>query len=198
MKPDMANIYSKLAATGIFISVLYIAWLLLVAPYLNLWEDRIGAVELLQKKHTTLSLIIKNKDEIDQQYQTISNNRELRQVFLNNKTGALADVKLQRIIKQVIEKSDGKLIQALIKTTKTTNKDNRNLQATGDKSVTVSVLMQGSMKSIYTALHQLENSRPLILVSNLEIIHNKSRYQVTNTGEITNYRARYDATAFIL
>lgn len=198
MKPDMANIYSKLAATGIFISVLYIAWLLLVAPYLNLWEDRIGAVELLQKKHTTLSLIIKNKDEIDQQYQTISNNRELRQVFLNNKTGALADVKLQRIIKQVIEKSDGKLIQALIKTTKTTNKDNRNLQATGDKSVTVSVLMQGSMKSIYTALHQLENSRPLILVSNLEIIHNKSRYQVTNTGEIINYRARYDATAFII
>ena len=198
MKPDRANIYSKLAATGIFISVLYIAWLLLVAPYLNLWEDRIGAVELLQKKHTTLSLIIKNKDEIDQQYQAISNNRELRQVFLNNKTGALADVKLQRIIKQVIEKSDGKLIQALIKTTKTTNKDNRNLQATGDKSVTVSVLMQGSMKSIYTALHQLENSRPLILVSNLEIIHNKSRYQISNTGEIINYRARYDATAFII
>jgi len=198
MKTDRANIYSKLAATGIFISVLYIAWLLLVAPYLNLWEDRIGAVELLQKKHTTLSLIIKNKDEIDQQYHTISNNRELRQIFLNNKTGALADVKLQRIIKQVVEKSDGKLIQALIKTTKTTNKEDRNLQATGDKSVTVRVLMQGSMKSIYTALHQLENSRPLILVSNLEIIHNKSRYQVSNTGEIINYRARYDATAFII
>ena len=194
----MGNTYNKLAASGIFIFLLYIAWLLLVIPYINLWEDRIKGVEILQKKHTTLSLMIKNKDKFDQQYSAISNNRELRDVFLNNKTGALADVKLQRIIKQVVSKSGGKLIQSLIKTRKTGTKEKRSQKAADDRSVTVNVLMQGSMKSIYIALHQLENSRPLILVSNLEIIHKGSRYQVTNTGTNTFYRARFDATAFIL
>jgi len=198
MKRDMESTYNKLAASGIFIFVLYTVWLLLVIPYMNLWEDRIKGVEILQKKHTTLSLMIKNKDKYDRQYSAISNNRELRDVFLNNKTGALADVKLQRIIKQVVSKSGGKLIQSLIKTRKTGTKDKRSQKSADDKSVTVNVLMQGSMKSIYIALHQLENSRPLILVSNLEIIHKGSRYQLTNTGTNTFYRARFNATAFIL
>ena len=194
----MESTYNKLAASGIFIFVLYMAWLLLVIPYMNLWEDRIKGVEILQKKHTTLSLMIKNKDEYVQQYSAISNNRELQDVFLNNKTGALANVKLQRIIKQVVSKSGGKLIQSLIKTRKTNRKDKRSQKAADDRSVTVNVLMQGSMKSIYIALHQLENSRPLILVSNLEIINKGSRYQLTNTGTNTFYRARFNATAFIL
>ena len=194
----MESVYNKLAASGIFIFVLYIAWLLLVMPYINLWEDRIRGVEILQRKHAALSQMIKNKDKFDQQYSAISNNRELQEVFLNNKTGALADVKLQRIIKQVVTKSSGKLIQSLIKTRKSGTKDKRTRKAVDEKSVTVNVLMQGSMKSIYIALHQLENSRPLIIVSNLEIIHKGSRYQLTNTGTNTSYRARFDATAFIL
>ena len=198
MKRDMESVYNKLAASGIFIFVLYIAWLLLVMPYINLWEDRIRGVEILQRKHAALSQMIKNKDKFDQQYSAISNNRELQEVFLNNKTGALADVKLQRIIKQVVTKSSGKLIQSLIKTRKSGTKDKRTRKAVDEKSVTVNVLMQGSMKSIYIALHQLENSRPLIIVSNLEIIHKGSRYQLTNTGTNTSYRARFDATAFIL
>ena len=194
----MEKTYSKLAATGILIFVLYLAWLLLLVPYMDMWQDRIRGVEILQRKHTTLSLMIKNKDEYVQQYSAISNNRELRDVFLNNKTGALADVKLQRIIKQVVSKSGGKLIQSLIKTRKTGTKEKRSQKAADDRSVTVNVLMQGSMKSIYIALHQLENSRPLILVSNLEIIHKGSRYKLTNTGTNTFYRARFNATAFIL
>jgi len=198
LKRDMESTYNKLAASGIFIFVLYIAWLLLVMPYINLWEDRVRGVEILQRKHAALSQMINNKDKFDQQYSAISNNRELQEVFLNNKTGALADVKLQRIIKQVVTKSSGKLIQSVIKTRKLGTKDKRTRKALDEKSVTVNVLMQGSMKSIYIALHQLENSRPLIIVSNLEIIHKGSRYQLTNTGTNTSYRARFDATAFIL
>ena len=194
----MENTYSKLAATGILIFLLYTAWLLLVIPYMNIWQDQISEVEILQRKHATLSLMLKNKGKFDRQYNVISNNRELRDVFLNNKTGALADVKLQRIIKQVVTKSDGKLIQSLIKSRKTGSKNRRSQEDSNDKSVTVNVLMQGSLKSIYSALYQLENSRPLILVSNLEIIDNKSRYRVANTGNNAFYRARYDATAFIL
>ena len=198
MKRIMEKTYSKLAAIGILIFGLYIAWLLLVIPYMDTWQDRIRGVEILQGKHIRLTQMVNNKDEIDRQYQVISNSRGLSEIFLNNKTGALADVKLQRIIKQVVGKSGGKLIQSVITTGKTRSKDNRLLELEGDKSVTVNVLMQGSINSIYKALHQLENSRPLILISNFQILHNRSRYQVTRATDNTFYRARYDATAFIL
>jgi len=194
----MEKTYNKLAAIGILIFGFYIAWLLVVIPYMDTWQDRIRGVEILQAKHIRLSQMINNKDEIDHQYHVISNSQGLSEVFLNNRTGALADVKLQRIIKQVVGKSGGKLIQSVITTGKKRSKDNRPLELEGDKSVTVNVLMQGSINSIYKALHQLENSRPLILISNFQILHNRSRYQVTRATDNTFYRARYDATAFIL
>jgi len=194
----MTNAYSKLAASSILITMLYIAWLLLVIPYMDTWEDSIRGVEILQRKHIALSRMINNRQELDRQYLAINSSRELQEVFLNNKTGALADVKLQRIIKQVVTSGGGKLIKSLITTKKTGARNKRSTQAASDKSVTVNVLMQGSIKSIYTTLHKLENSRPLILVRNLEIIHNRSRYQITETTENTFYRAKFDATAFIL
>jgi hypothetical protein len=190
--------YPKLAANGILMLVLYIAWILLVMPYFDLWQDRISGIEILQKKHTSLSLIIANREMYEQQYRTITDSRGFQEIFLNNKTGALADVKLQRIIKQAVASSGGKLLQSIIASRKVERNDNRSTEAEASKLVTVNVRMQGSIKSIYSALHQLENSRPFILVSNLEIINSRSRYRTAATAEGTYYRARYDATAFIL
>jgi hypothetical protein len=190
--------YPKLAANGILMLVLYIVWILLVMPYLDLWQDRISGIEILQKKHASLSLMIANREMYEQQYQTMTDSRGLQKIFLNNKTGALADVKLQRIIKQAVGKSGGKLLQSLITSRIVGNNSNRSVEAPDSKSVTVNVRMQGSIKSIYSALHQLENSSPLILVSNLEIIDSRSRYHTAGTTGRTYYRARYDATAFIL
>jgi hypothetical protein len=59
--------------------------------------------------------------------------------------------------------------------------------------------MQGSLEMIYSALHALENSRPLILVDNLQISYTKTRYRVASSNHVdTSYRASYDAIAFIL
>ncbi len=190
--------YTKLAANGILMLVLFIAWILLIMPYLDLWQDRISDIEILQKKHASLSLMIANREMYGQQHRTITDSRGLQEIFLNNKTGALADVKLQRIIKQAVASSGGKLLQSIIASRKVERNDNRSTEAEGSKSVTVNVRMQGSIKSIYSALHQLENSRPFILISNLEIIDSRSRYRTAATAEGTYYRARYDATAFIL
>jgi len=190
--------YTKLAANGILMLVLFIAWILLVMPYLDLWQDRISDIEILQKKHASLSLMIANREMYGQQYRTITDSRGLQEIFLNNKTGALADVKLQRIIKQAVASSGGKLLQSIIASRKVERNDNRSTEAEASKSVTVNIRMQGSIKSIYSALHQLENSRPFILISNLEIIDSRSRYRTAATAEGTYYRARYDATAFTL
>jgi len=187
--------YTKLAANGILMLVLFIAWILLVMPYLDLWQDRISDIEILQKKHASLSLMIANREMYGQQYRTITDSRGLQEIFLNNKTGALADVKLQRIIKQAVASSGAKLLQSIIASRKVERNHNRSTEVEASKSVTVNIRMQGSIKSIYSALHQLENSRPFILISNLEIIDSRSRYRTAATAEGT---ARYDATAFTL
>jgi len=194
----MSNRYSKLAAIGILVFMLFAAWFLLAEPYLNLWQDRIAQADRLQRKHSALSLLIGDKNWYHEQYQAINNSPELQEIFLNDKTGALAEAKLQRIVKHIVSTSGARLLQAVIVNSKSNKQNGDSREGADDKTVTVKVLMQGSIKSIYTALQELENSRPAMLVSNLDISFTKYRYQVSGSNNYSSYEASYDATAFIL
>jgi len=197
----MPNIYRKLLAMAILAALLTGAWLLLGEPYLDLWQDRIAQAERLQRKQLALRQLIGNREYFEQQYAALSDSERLQQVFLDEKSGALADVKLQRVIKQIVTDSGAKVIQAVIKKKKTAGKAKsaKFAETADDKSVTVQVMMQGSLEMIYSALQALENSRPLILVDNLQIAHVKARHRAAQSEDSdTSYRASYDATAFIL
>ena len=194
----MSNSYSKLAAIGILLFMLFSAWFLLGVPYKALWEDKIAQADRLQRKQHALSLLIADKERYEHEYQAFSENSELQQIFLNDKTGALAEAKLQGIVKHIVGKSGARLQQAVIVKTGSKKQNDRSKENGNDKTVTVKVLMQGSIKAIYTALQELENSRPLILVSNLDISFTKLRYQISGSSNQSSYRASYDATAFIL
>ena len=194
----MSNSYSKLAAIGILLFMLFSAWFLLGVPYKALWEDKIAQADRLQRKQHALSLLIADKERYEHEYQAFSENSELQQIFLNDKTGALAEAKLQGIVKHIVGKSGARLQQAVIVKTGSKKQNDRSKENGNDKTVTVKVLMQGSIKAIYTALQELENSRPLILVSNFDISFTRLRYQISGSTNQSSYRASYDATAFIL
>ena len=197
----MSDTQSKLLATGILALILAGVWFLLVEPYADLWQDRITQAERLQRKQLALQQLIGNRENFEQQYRALSDSEGLKRVFLDEKSGALADVKLQRVIKQIVDDSGAKMIQAAIKKNKPARKSNAGAisETAEDKTVTVSVMMQGSLEMIYSALQALENSRPLILVDNLEIIHVRARHSRNRQpGPDTSYRASYDARAFIL
>jgi hypothetical protein len=192
----MTNSYSKPAAMFILFLVLLCTWVLLAEPYLDLWQDRIAQAERQQRKHNALSLLIGDREIYEQQFQAISDSRGLHEIFVDNKSGALADAKLQRIVKELVSNSGGKVLQVMI--AKTWIREKNQAETNDDKTITVNVMMQGSIESIYTMLQSLENSRPLILVSNLEITHIKSRHPVSQAISDASYRAKYNATAFIL
>jgi len=197
----MSNTHSKLLATGILAIILAGVWFLLVEPYADLWQDRIAQAERLQRKQLALRQLIGNREKFEQQYHALSDSEELKQIFLDEKSGALADVKLQRVVKQIVDQSGAKMIQAAIKKKKPARKSNSGAvsETAENKMVTVNVMMQGSLEMIYSALQALENSRPLILVDNLEIIHVEARHSRNRPpGPDTSYRASYDARAFIL
>jgi hypothetical protein len=197
----MPNIYRKLLATGILVALLSTIWVLLGKPYVDLWQDRIAQAERLQRKQLALRQLIGNRQDFEQQYAALSDSEGLKRVFLEEKSGALADIKLQGIVKQIITDNGATVIQVVVNKKKSARntKAAKFGEAVDDKSVTVQVMMQGSLKMIYSALHALENSRPLILVDNLEIAHVKARYREAQAEDSdTSYRASYDATAFLL
>ena len=197
----MPNIYRKLLAMAILAALLTGAWLLLGEPYRDLWQDRIAQAERLQRKQLALRQLIGNREYFEQQYAALNDSEGLRQVFLDEKSGALADIKLQTLVKQIVTDNGAKVIQVVIKKKKSARKPKsaESPETADDKAVTVQVMMQGSLEMIYSALQALENSRPLILVDNLEIAHVKARYRAAQAeNSDTSYRASYDATAFIL
>ena len=197
----MPGSYRKSLALGILLLLLAGAWFLLGDPYVDLWQDRIAQAERLERKQRALIQLIGDREGYELQYSALSDSAGLQQVFLDEKSGALADVKLQGIVKQIVSDSGARLIQAVIRKTRSArnSKSRADSEAREDKRVTVQVTMQGSLEMIYSALRALENNRPLILVDNLEIIHIKARYRVAQSSDLdTSYRASYDATSFIL
>lgn len=196
----MPGRYAKPLALGILITLIAGAWFTLGEPYAGLWQDRIAQAERFERKQQALIRLIRDREYYEQQYRALSDSDGLQRVFLENKSGSLADVKLQGIVKQIVADSGGKLIQAVIKKNRRgTFKSRPEAEIEQDKSVTVQVTMQGSLEMIYSALHALENSRPLILVDNLQISYTRTRYRVASSNHVdTSYRASYDAIAFIL
>ena len=65
------------------------------SDYLDLWQDRINGIEILHKKHASLSLMIANREIYEQQYRTITDSRGLQEIFLNNFSPNSTDWPLQ-------------------------------------------------------------------------------------------------------
>jgi len=197
----MPGSYRKSLALAILFLLLAGSWFLLGEPYVDLWQNRIAQAERLERKQRTLIQLIGDRERYVQKYLALSDSAGLQRVFLDEKSGALADVKLQRIVKQIVNDSGATLIQAVIKKTRPARnaKSEAESDTKKDRIVTIQVMMQGSLEMIYSALRALENNRPIILVDNLEVIHVKARYRVAQSSDVdTSYRASYDATAFIL
>jgi len=194
----MSNAYSKLAAIGILLFILASLWFVAGEPYVDLWQYRIAKAERLQRKQISLRQLIGDRESYQRQYQAVSSSQRLQEIFLDDKSGALADVKLQRIVKQIVNDSGGKLLQAVISRSGTGFGKKDSAESETANSLTIKVLVQGSIDTIYTMLQALENSRPMIVVGNLQITHQKSRYPVSPLASATAYRASYDATAFFL
>lgn len=194
----MSNTYSKLAASGILLFGLSTLWFIAGEPYVDLWQDRLAKAERMQRKQNSLRQLIHDRQSYEQQYLAVSGSKSLQEVFLDDSSGALADARLQRIVKQAASDSGAKLLQAVIaKTGPASRKDDAG-EAGTDKAVTIKVLVQGSIESIYSMLQALDNSRPVVLISNLQITHQKSRNPISPLASATSYRANYDATASTL
>lgn len=189
---------TRLAAVGILLIILYLVWYLIVMPFFGLWKDKVGEIDFLQQQQSRLQYLIEDGDTIRNRFRQMEQDKTLNNLFLAEKSGALSDAKFQRIVRQLVTQSGARVIQIVLDNARPKQAESAPDDATDQPSITVRVVMQGDIKAIYGTLHKLENSRPLIILSNLDISHSRGRYQIARSNSPTMYTASYDATAFIL
>lgn len=198
MQNQTSTAGSQLAASGILLILLYLVWQLMVVPYYDVWQEKISDIEFLKQNQSRLRFLIDDSDQIKARAQQLNQSESLNDLFLSEKTGALSDAKFQRIVRQIVSENNGRVIQIVVAKAATESVEKVLIESTKLDSITARVVMQGNIQAIYAALHKLENSSPMIILSNLDISHNQSRYQISRTTGDTVYTVSYDATAFIL
>ena len=113
--------YSKFAAVAILLFLLLGTWMLLAEPYIDLWQERVTQAERLQRKQNALRALIDQHEHFEQHHKALSESESLRAVFLDDKPGALADAKLQRIVREAVEQAGGRVLQVAIAKTRAAN-----------------------------------------------------------------------------
>ena len=176
---------SKILALGILIALLVMAWLIIVRPYINYFTEQYYSINRAQLKINTLRALIKNENEINSLHRSIKNNRSLERVFLGKSGGVIAEAKLQGVIRRLIENNNSTLVQSSLISDKNNEK----------KAVTIKVTMRGSIESAYKIFYQLENSRPVMVINNVELTRMSNSYSRTDYSELLN--SVFEITAYV-
>lgn len=178
------KIISRFTALTILVLLIYAAWFLIFSPYISQLNTKYMRLDRSAHKVRVLNDLINNKDQINNTYRAMMNNRSLERVYLTRGGGVVAEAKLQGIVRKIIEKNNSNLIQT-----------SRINTAQEDKNkITLKVSMRGSINSTYKIFYELENSWPVMTINNLDLqkitagyIKNEKKGSLNSVFEITAY-----------
>lgn len=176
---------SKILALGILIVMLFIAWLIIFRPYINYFAGQYYLIDRANHKLNVLNALIKNEKEINTLYRSIKNNRSLERVYLGKGGGVISEAKLQGMVRRLIENNNSNLIQSSLV----------NHKSSDQKTVTIKVTMRGSVESAYKIFYQLENSRPVMVLNNIELTRMSNGYSRTGYSDFLN--SVFEITAYV-
>ena len=176
---------SKILALGILMALLFMAWLIVVRPYIHYFAEQYYSINRAKHKLSALKALINNDDEINTLYRSIRNNRSLERVYLGKSSGVIAEAKLQGILRRLVENNNSTLVQSSLISDKNNEK----------KAVTIKVTMRGSIESAYKIFYQLENSRPVMVINNVELTRMSNSYSRSGYSELLN--SVFEITAYV-
>lgn len=176
---------SKLLAIGLLLALLLLAWLIVIRPYVNYFAEQYYSIERANHKLIALNYLIKKEEDINTLYRSIKNNRSLERVYLGKAGGVVAEAKLQGIVRRLIEKNQSNMIQSSLISY---NSDDK-------KAVTIKVTMRGSIESAYKIFYELENSRPVMIINNIELTRMSKGYSRNVKNEWLN--SVFEITAYV-
>ena len=175
--------HNAIVAMSILLMLLAVLWFVIIDPYVSYLTDKYEALSMAKRQQVVLNSLIKNKSEIIGLLRSIKNNRSLSKVYISSNQGVVADVKLQGLVKRVINEHKGILLQSSVL------KNRENI-----KSVSLKVMMRGNLDDTYKIIHELENGWPVLTLDN--VVLRSQGYKNIKDKNI-QIDAQYEVTAYV-
>lgn len=173
-------------AVGLLVAVIALLAALTVIPAIGKLAELNEEEEALALKLKKYERILSRKDAVTRSVESINKQIQEQGYFNSQQTEALASAEMQEFIKKAIVDAGGKLSSTQALPVKT--KDNFSL-------LTVSVRMTGNIEVLRSVLYQLETSKPLIMIDQLDIrpmrgMRNRVTRQIDPSNELNiNFQA---------
>lgn len=151
---------SKLAALGLLLMVLALAYFAVVAPLLGLGKEYRETVDDLRFRQQHLQKIADGKDALTKRLEDIRALARKNEAFLPTSTAALAAADLQTRIKQAVSAAGGELSSTQV----IPERNEENAVRVG-----VKIRMTGSTAVLRQVLHSFESGTPYLFIENLNI-----------------------------
>ncbi len=173
-------------AVGLLVTAILIVSLAVIVPVVNKGMELHEAKNNLVFRLQQYERIMARKDAVTESMAVIKEQYQERGLLNGQSTGALASAEVQEFIKKAIVEAGGQLssTQALPVTTEN-----------GFSRITVSVRMTGNSEVLRAVLYQIETSKPLIIINQIDIrpmrgIRSRVTRQIEPSNELNiNFQA---------
>lgn len=148
-------------ALGLLIAVILFIIMILVVPLVSAGFEYNETKQDLAFRLKRFKGVIASKDKVFANAEKIKQQFAGQQYFSDRETVALASADLQKFIKTTISAAGGQLTSTQVLPSKTTEDDITR--------ITVKVRMNGSIEDLRTVLYEIEMSKPLMIVEELDV-----------------------------
>lgn len=152
--------YQRWFALGLLVFVLLLVVFIFVIPLVSTGlEYNEQKTELSFRLQRSKQFVAK-KDKVLENIERIKNQYQQQNYFSTQETVALASADLQRFIKTTIAQAGGQLTSTQVLPGTSADRFNR---------ITVKVRMSGDVEILRSVLHQIESSRPIMIIDQIDI-----------------------------
>lgn len=167
---------SRLYAVGILVILLGALLIYAVLPLWRYYSGLLGDLDFRQQQITRYQTLLANEVLIDEELERIEQGGSESELFLSGSKSAIASANLREFITESVRDSGGELISSQEYDTEAI-----------DSAIAIGLQVQvkGEIENLVQLLDQLEGSRPVTFIDELNITS-------SNTRVVTNRPARHD------
>lgn len=188
MKLNLSPRQSRLFALGLFgLAVVFFASVLVV-PLWSTYEQNKQEIEQQRQSLLRFKRLAADRSALEQELHALEARGDMQRYLLQGGSGTLAAAALQERVKEIVARSDGRLISTQMLPPAPENSFDR---------VTISVRMQVYTEGLQRVLYDLEKGSPLLSVDELTVLSRRIGGRQRRFLAQPNLDVRFSLSGFI-
>lgn len=152
--------YQRWVALGLLLTTILLVVFFAIVPLISSGLEYYAEKKDLRFRLQRYQQIVARKDEVDQGIERIKQQYLAQKYFNNSNTVSLASADIQKFIKNAIVQAGGELTSSQVLPSRSEDGLNR---------ITVKVRMAGDMEMLRAVLYEIENSKPVMIINQIDI-----------------------------